>query len=140
MNFRRKRRNMVLMNVTPLIDVVFILLVFFMLTTNFARFRLIGVDAPRDTEVVQDPTAAIVILVKDDGSFEYDSVSVAFDEITSKVAGIIALDPGRPFLVRPEHGVTMQEALDVFQATRDAGAYAVSFSRPADEDDGEGAP
>lgn len=133
MNFRRKRRNIVLMNVTPLIDVVFILLVFFMLTTNFARFRLIGVDAPQDTEVVTDPAAAIVILVKADGTYEYDGNPVEFDEIGPQVASIIAVDAGRPFLVRPENGVTMQEALDVFQLSRSAGAYAVSFSRPAEE-------
>lgn len=133
MNFRRQRRNIVLMNVTPLIDVVFILLVFFMLTTNFARFRLIGVDTPQQTEVVQDPAAAIVILVKADGTYEYDGNPATFDEIGAGVASIIAVDPGRPFLVRPERGVTMQEALDVFQLSRDSGAYAVSFSRPAEE-------
>ena len=133
MHFRRKRSRIALMNVTPLIDVVFILLVFFMLTTNFARFRLIGVDTPQETEVVTDPTAAIVILVKNDGTFEYDGDPTEFDAIAAQVASIIAVDPGRPFLVRPERGVTMQEALDVFQLSRNAGAYAVSFSRPAEE-------
>ena len=133
MNFRRKRSRIALMNVTPLIDVVFILLVFFMLTTNFARFRLIGVDTPQETEIVTDPAAAIVILVKNDGTFEYDGEPARLDTIETNVASIIAVDPGRPFLVRPERGVTMQEALDVFQLSRDAGAYAVSFSRPAEE-------
>ena len=133
MNFRRKRSNIVLMNVTPLIDVVFILLVFFMLTTNFARFRLIGVDAPQETEVVQDPAAAIVILLKADGTYEYDGNPADLESIGEQVASIINVDPGRPFLVRPEKGVSMQEALDVFQLSRDAGAYAVSFSRPAEE-------
>lgn len=133
MNFRKERRAIVLMNVTPLIDVVFILLVFFMLTTNFARFRLIGVDTPQETEIVQDPAAAIVILVKADGTYEYDGNPATLQEIGDEVAAIIALDPGRPFLVRPERGVTMQEALDVFQLSRESGAYAVSFSRPAGE-------
>ena len=133
MNFRRKRSNIVLMNVTPLIDVVFILLVFFMLTTNFARFRLIGVDAPEETEIVQDPAAAIVILLKADGTYEYDGNPADVQDIHDQVASIISVDPGRPFLVRPEKGVSMQEALDIFQLSRDAGAYAVSFSRPAEE-------
>ena len=133
MNFRRKRRNVVLLNVTPLIDVVFILLVFFMLTTNFARFRLIGVDAPEETEVVKDPAAAIVILVKADGSLEYDGNPAERDEIIENISRLVAVDPGRSFLVRPQNDVTMQDAIDVFQMSRDAGAYAVSFSRPAEE-------
>ena len=135
MDFRRRRRTIVLLNVTPLIDVVFILLVFFMLTTNFARLRLIGVDAPEQTEVVKDPTAAIVILVKQDGTLEYDNTPADTRTIEFEVAAITEVDPLRPFLVRPETGVSMQDALDVFQLARDSGAYAVSFSRPADEED-----
>ncbi|MEO1729663.1 MAG: biopolymer transporter ExbD [Pseudomonadota bacterium] len=128
MHLRRKRRNIVLLNVTPLIDVVFILLVFFMLTTNFARFRLIGIDTPQDREVVMDATAAIVIAVNDDGTLTYDGDAATRGEITRKVSTLVKADPGRTFLVRPGDGVTMQEAVDVFQLARDAGAYAVSFA------------
>jgi biopolymer transport protein ExbD len=132
MNFRRERRSVALLNVTPLIDVVFILLVFFMLTTNFARFRLIGIDTPQEREVVQDPTAAVVILVKADGRYEYDGGPATLAEIGNNVARLVTADPGRTFLVRPEPGVTMQEAIDIYQLARDSGAYAVSFAPPAE--------
>ncbi|NBC88929.1 MAG: hypothetical protein GVX90_05475 [Alphaproteobacteria bacterium] len=128
MIFRRKRPDIALLNVTPLIDVVFILLVFFMLTTNFARFRLIGIDTPQDREVLQDATAAIVIKVKDDGTLAYDGEPASPQEIVREVSAMVEVDPGRTFLVRPEDGVTMQEAVDAFQLARDAGAYAVSFA------------
>ena len=135
MNFRKQRRRVALLNITPLIDVVFILLVFFMLSTNFARFRLIGVEAPEDTEVVKDAAAAIVVLVKAEGGYEYDSAPASLEDIARKVAQITDIDPGRSFLIRPERGVHMQDALDVFQLTRRSGGYAVSFSRPADGED-----
>ena len=48
----------------------------------------------------------------------------------------LKVDPGRSFLIRPEAGVKMQDTIDMFQLTRDLGAYAVSFSPP----DGEGSP
>ena len=128
MIFRRKRPDIALLNVTPLIDVVFILLVFFMLTTNFARFRLIGIDTPQEREVMQDATAAIVIRVNDDGTLAYDGKPANPADISRAVAELVEVDPGRTFLVRPEDGVTMQEAIDAFQLARDAGAYAVSFA------------
>lgn len=134
MNFRKQRRRVALLNVTPLIDVVFILLVFFMLTTNFARFRLIGVEAPEETEAVKDAAAAIVVLVKENGEYEYDNEPATLEDIAREVAAITDIDPGRSFLIRPERGVEMQSALDVFQLTRASGGYAVSFSRPADEE------
>jgi len=128
MIFRRKRPDIALLNVTPLIDVVFILLVFFMLTTNFARFRLIGIDTPQEREVLQDATAAIVIRVNDDGTLAYDGRPASPEEVSREVARLVEIDPGRTFLVRPEDEVTMQEAIDAFQLARDAGGYAVSFA------------
>ncbi|MEO1044769.1 MAG: biopolymer transporter ExbD [Pseudomonadota bacterium] len=133
MNLRRKRRNITLLNVTPLIDVVFILLVFFMLTTNFARFRLIGIDTPQDMEVVQDPTAAIVIRIKSNGDLEYDGEPASAQQIEADVAALTEIDPGRTFLIRPMSDVTMQKAIDIYQLTRDSGAFAVTFSPPEEE-------
>jgi biopolymer transport protein ExbD len=130
MNFRRKRRQAALLNITPLIDVVFMMLIFFMLTIDFSRFRMIGVDTPQKLEVVKDPTAAIVILLKRGGGYDYDGAPASLDAIADNVRAILKVDPGRSFLIRPEPGVKMQETIDMFQLTRDLGAYAVSFSKP----------
>jgi biopolymer transport protein ExbD len=130
MNFRRKRRNVELLNITSLIDVVFMMLIFFMLSIDFSRFRMIGVDTPQKLEVVKDSTAAIVILIKKGGGYAYDGEPASLDDIADNVRAILKVDPGRPFLIRPEPGVKMQETVDLFQLTRDLGAYAVSFSKP----------
>ncbi len=129
MHFRKNRRNATLLNVTPLIDVVFILLVFFMLTTNFGRFRLIGVETPQDREVLRDATAAVVIRIEDDGALTYDGKPSDVEDIAAQVANLTAVDPGRSFIVRPAEGVSVQEAIDIFQLTRHAGASLVSFSK-----------
>ncbi len=133
MKFRRKRRSAALLNITSLIDVVFMLLIFFMLTIDFSRFRMIGVDTPQKLAVVKDPTAAIVILLRRDGRYEYDGAPSTQDEIASNIKAILKVDPGRSFLIRPEQGVKIQETIDMFQLTRDLGAYAVSFSPPVKE-------
>jgi biopolymer transport protein ExbD len=132
MNLRRQRKQSQLVNVTPLIDVVFILLIFFMLTTNFGGFRLIGVDTPEETEIVRDPAAAIVLLVKSDGGLDFDGSPSSPEVIHGSLLSILAVDPLRPILIRPEPEVSMQAALDAFELTRRAGAYAVSFSGPAE--------
>ena len=134
MKLRRKRHNMALLNITSLINVVFLLLIFFMVTVDFSRLRMIGVDTPQKMEVVRDPTAAIVILLKQDGGYDYDGKPSSLDQIAADVKAILAVDPGRSFLIRPEQGVKIQEAIDMFQMSRDLGAYAVSFSPPEKED------
>ncbi len=46
MNFRRQRKDVVDVNLTPLIDVVFLLLIFFMVSTTFTRETRLSVELP----------------------------------------------------------------------------------------------
>lgn len=47
MNFRRQRSEEISVNLTPLIDVVFLLLIFFMVSTTFSRETQLQLDLPR---------------------------------------------------------------------------------------------
>lgn len=128
MKIRRSRETTDILNITPLIDVVFILLVFFMIATNFASYRLIRIETPRETEVKQTSEGAIVIAIAEDGSLTFDSQPIARAALRDSIADVVAIDPGRSFLVRPAAGVELQEAIIIFDEARAAGATAVSFS------------
>jgi len=130
---RKPKRPSNLMNITPLIDVVFILLVFFMLATSFAQYRLIGVETPRETEISADQAGAVVILLEADGGVQFDGDPIDPAALGPAVAGIIAIDPLRGFLVRPQEGVELQRAVTAYDVAREAGAVVVSFSPPREE-------
>jgi len=136
MYVKRPRRPSQLLNITPLIDVVFILLVFFMLATSFAQYRLIGVDTPAETEISTSEAGSVVILLTTAGGMEFDGEPIDAASLEAHIAGVLAVDPLRGFLVRPEDEVTLQQAVTAFDRTRDAGALFVSFSPPR-EDTGE---
>lgn len=122
------------LSITPLIDVVFMLLVFFMLATNFARYRLIGIESPVEREVAQTAEGAIVIELLKDGSLRFDGRPAPREALAGQVAAVIAVDPNRQFLVRPAPGVSLQEAVTAHDEARDGGARYLSFSRRRDED------
>ena len=130
MKLRRRKPLSTRLNVTPLIDVVFILLVFFMLTTNFDRFRLVTLDAPEETELTADPEAAVVIRILDDGALEFDGDPASEQQVAGRIAALTRTAPNRPFLVRPAASIDIQDALDIYHLARSAGARNVSFSRP----------
>ena len=134
MRIRRSPEAVKVLNITPLIDVVFILLVFFMIATNFASYRLIRVETPRETEVVKTSDGAIVIA--EGGGLSFDGNEIDNDALDDRIAEVVAIDPGRVFLVRPEKGVPLQEAINVYDAARRAGASSISFSPPEDEEAG----
>ena len=85
MKFRRKPRETVDINLASLIDVVFILLLFFVVTTTFTRETQLKVDLPEAVsgtppEVTKTP---LEILVGVDGSFALNGKSLSKNDLAS---------------------------------------------------------
>jgi biopolymer transport protein ExbD len=125
----RRRPDGRALNITPLIDMVFILLVFFMLATNFARFRLIGVDSPEDREVARTAEGAVVIELLGGEAIRVDGVAHPRAGLREAVAAITRIDPNRVFLIRPAPGIALQETVTAHDDARAGGARQLSFSR-----------
>lgn len=71
MNFRRnRRRSNTDINLTPLIDVVFLLLIFFMVSTTFTRETHLAIELPEaEGQLGEPPVEAIEIVVAQDGRY-----------------------------------------------------------------------
>lgn len=64
MRFRRSRREEVQVNLTPLIDVVFLLLIFFMVSTTFTRETQLEIDLPESSSeqaAAEGPSLEIMV-------------------------------------------------------------------------------
>ena len=69
MKFRRQRRDSLAVNVTPLIDVVFLLLIFFMVSTSFTDLSELVVNLPEaEGESVQDKTKGLEVIITAGGA------------------------------------------------------------------------
>lgn len=70
MRFRRTRQESVDVNLTPLIDVVFLLLIFFMVTTTFTRETQLQINLPdSQSTAVADTNPPIEILIDQNGTY-----------------------------------------------------------------------
>ena len=79
MNFRQLRRPEVSINLTPLIDVVFLLLIFFMVSTSFSELTQLVVDLP-EAEGAPASTDTMLLLVVDvEGNMTLDGAPVPND-------------------------------------------------------------
>jgi len=83
MRFRRPRttREAALINLTPLIDVVFLLLIFFMVATSFSLIRGIKVDLPTTTTPQEKIEQNIVISVTKEGKIYLDKTQISKTEL-----------------------------------------------------------
>jgi biopolymer transport protein ExbD len=69
--FQRQRREEVNVNLTPLIDVVFLLLIFFMVSTTFTKETHLEVDLPEAAEATQleEQPQTVDIIISAEGTF-----------------------------------------------------------------------
>ena len=79
MNFRQLRRPEVSINLTPLIDVVFLLLIFFMVSTSFSQLTQLVVDLPEAEGDSANTDNALLLVVDVQGDMTLDGEPVPND-------------------------------------------------------------
>lgn len=117
-----------LIRLTPLIDVVFILLVFFMLASSFLDWRAIELKAPAGA--VERPSFAGALLVEVNAEgVQLSGRPVSLEDLAARVERRLAERPAQRVLVKPAHGVALQEAVRVIDRLSAAGVTELSFLR-----------
>ena len=76
MNFRQLRRPEVSINLTPLIDVVFLLLIFFMVSTSFSELTQLVVDLPQAEGTPASADTSVLLVVDVAGNMTLDGEPV----------------------------------------------------------------
>jgi len=136
---RPSARRRPLVSLTPLIDVVFILLVFFMLATSFLDWRAIGLETPRraaPATATSADTKTLRIDVRAHG-LSLDGQPATLEEIARDVAARLEGNPDQRVLVRPAPGVSLQRAVTVLDRLAALGVSAMALSRPGAASAGE---
>jgi biopolymer transport protein ExbD len=89
LKFRRQRLAAVDVNLTPLIDVVFLLLIFFMVSTTFTKETHLTIDLPEaQGEISADVPEQIEILINESGQYTLNGRPLVNSTLTTLKAAI----------------------------------------------------
>lgn len=127
---RRRASRTVKISLTPLIDVVFILLVFFMLASSFLDWRSIRLSAAAETPAAQPSLGGVegALLVDVGPSHVRLSGSVmSLEALGAAVAGRIAAKPTQKLVIRLAKGAPMQRLVLVLDRLGAAGAEDIAL-------------
>lgn len=124
----RKPRRRALISLTPLIDVVFILLVFFMLASSFLDERAIKVDAPAATLGGSSMEGALLVELQPDG-LRLAGQRLTGAQLFARLADYAARNPAQRVLIKPAQGVSLQDAVGLLDRVLASGLTQVSFVR-----------
>lgn len=123
---------------TPLIDVIFILLIFFMLATRFDVWQTLDVNAggAAQTETEAPP---LHLTVQGPAIYELGGETLEADALAARLRTDLAAHP-RPVYLEPAADVSFAALMDAAALARQSGATALSFvdTPPAGAGAGEG--
>ncbi len=95
MKFKRQINTQIEINLTPLIDVVFLLLIFFMVTTTFTKETRLTVDLPEAQGVAeQEETEQVEITISAEGDFAVNGKALVNSEPDNLKAALIEVSDG----------------------------------------------
>ncbi len=108
------------LNLTPLIDIVFLLLVFFLLTTHFIEEDGIGVRLPSAASVTQRDRNEVAVAITRQGDLFVEGERLHLDALAGKLRGVIKNDT--TVVIRGDRDVPLQTAVSVMETAKKAGA------------------
>jgi biopolymer transport protein ExbD len=125
---RHQHHGQVDLNVIPLIDVVFFLLVFYVISTSFVQESSIAIDRPSSSQAKVQPQAFLPVTVVKSGAVYVGSNAVDMADLPSTVATALAHASTTRVVVVADRDVTTGVLLAVMDACQRGGALVVDVA------------
>jgi biopolymer transport protein ExbD len=146
LKFKRKIREELSINITPLIDVVFLLLIFFMVTTTFSRETRLLVNLPEaNAELLENQPVQIEIIVARAGTYTINGRALINNRFETLMRGLeleSGGDRSLPVLLIADAEATHQSVVTAMDAIGQSGFSRLNIAtqRPEEVEQQPGTP
>ncbi len=128
MRFRKREEKLQDVDMSPLIDMVFILLIFFMVSTTFVKDMKLELDRPSASSASKASSKVIRIYIDKFGDIYVDQQPVKVWAIQGKMRDLLRVSTTKSILVVTDANVQAQRLIDVIDQCRSAGAKDVAVA------------
>ena len=115
-------------NITPMLDVVFILLIFFIVTAKFIKEPGLEVNRPDSETAEPTENAAILIAVGNAGEIYMDGRRIDKRQVKANVVRLLAENPQGSVVIQADEKATADTIMAVMDGAREAGVYNISLA------------
>lgn len=115
-------------DLTPMLDVVFIMLIFFIVTASFIKETGIDVNRPDASTAQQVEKASILIAVRDNGEVWMDRRRIDIRQVRANIERMRAENPQGSVVVQADQKATTDIVVRVLDSAREAGVYDVALA------------
>ena len=115
-------------NLTPMLDIVFIMLIFFIVTASFVKEAGIDVSRPGAVTAERKATASILVAISEQGDVWVDNRQVDIRAVRANIERLRAENPEGAVVIQADKNSRNGLLVKVMDAARMAGAENVSIS------------
>lgn len=130
---RAKRNKTVSLDMAPLIDMVFILLIFFIVTSTFAPTTSVDINRPEVSVVTVVPSQSLTISIDKNENMMIDNQSLNLMQIESQVRHALHKNKDVKVLVLSDKKVSIDIVLKTLDACRKAGVEASIAAKESEQ-------
>jgi biopolymer transport protein ExbD len=132
MNFRRRAKPEVFgFQIAPMVDILLVLLVFFIVTWNFALSENeldVKIPTASKAKETQAYVGQVVVNVRADGTIVFNRKPLSADELESKLNQLAKLYPDQAVILRGDQRVNYRYIVDVLDICRKANIWNIAFA------------
>ena len=115
-------------NLTPMLDVVFIMLIFFIVTATFIKQAGIEVYRPEALTAEQKPTVSVLVAIGENGDIWIDKKKVDVATVRAHIERLHAENPKGGLVVQADKEAKTEKVMAVLAAARAAGLTEVAIA------------
>lgn len=128
MKYRENRDVEATIDIGPMIDIVFILLIFFMVTTTFVKDMKVDLERPNAASSSSASSKSIRLFIDENGDTYLDGEAVRVWLIQSKLRDLLVTSTSKTVLVVTDEGIPAGKLIEVIDQARLSGAQSVAVA------------
>ena len=125
--YQEEKKELISINITPLIDIVFLLLVFFMLATSFIQRSTMEVNLSSGSSQIIEKKNVITIILKKDGNISLNTKLIDLLNIKKEITKKLEQNANYIFLIKCHKKVEVQKIIRLIEEIRLAGTNKIQL-------------
>ncbi len=122
--------------ITPMLDVVFLLLCFFITTSVFSQWEMevdIVLPSAQSSTMPDRLPGEVIVNLSKDGVITINQQTFDKEQLKDRLTRLVKLFPGQPVIIRADKDATTERLIAIVDICRQADIWNISFATSGDE-------
>lgn len=131
MRFRRPGQLRINIDIAPLVDVIFLLVIFFAVSTTFLESSGLKLQLPESSATTEREVKEIAVFVGADGEVVFEDEELTHEQLGSRLQQVLEDSERKVVVLRADTGTPHGKVVTVIDLIKDAGAEALTVATRA---------